>query len=311
LVTVHTDLETDLEDPHFKIPTPLPAAKSGKRNTSSITISKQDIKYSRFIFTELQNSNDSRKSLQRWIENMNSNTFDMAVNGSNMTSSRDAYPYRQNPLESIHVGIDPNIIKHILTPERRKILDYKSRRVDIKKILDVLFYSSVRTDLYYEILDRKEVKAKKILSTYYHQKIRVEKVYPTKVEAFILYMNALEILPSQSPELVPDEDFIRRITEIIYRQWMIICLSPFGLGNVKNLDFYSVTLQLLSLARTGGRTFDQYTIIHGDPYVETYLSTPAEIETFGFRKGQLTVGNHTITKTYASLTENSIVPFTS
>lgn len=227
-------------------------------------------------------------------EDTNLNYFQPYENRSNKNTS--------NPTELVSVESTTNeYIINIFTPQRVNMIRYADRREDIRQILNQLFYSQTRTQRHQQLLEKTPNKANKALEKFLKEKIMCEKIFPSGVECFMVYEAALMLNSSQSPALEVDLEFINRIQKVIYKQWIIICLSPYGLNCEKKIDFTTIVLSLLYMMRSGGRILHGKVVVEIDSYVAKYLMCLSEIELYGYKRKSITDGNDIIFRTYESL----------
>jgi len=204
-----------------------------------------------------------------------------------------------------HIPLHTSFLQSIFTNTRSRVLNYNARCKEIAQILTTLFYSNTRTLRYEQIVEKKPAKASKAVMEFWKMNIAHGKI-PPMIEAFLVYEDALTLPPHQSPALIKDNAFVNKMCEVIYRQWLIFCLSPYGLSLDKKVDFSSVVLALLYSMKRGGRTWSNFIIVSGDPYVEKYLFPVPDLEQFGFKRKAVTDGNDMIGRVYESLHYNDI-----
>jgi len=199
-----------------------------------------------------------------------------------------------------------SLLTKFLSNQRRKAMNQATCFSKIKKILHLFFYSQQRTTRHYVILEKKKITAVKNLRQYFSDRMD-EKEMPIMLTAFTVFCSALMISPSESPALEVDHAFMNDIARQIYKQWIIICLSPYSLRGNVTIDFTSTVLAILFSMSHGGKVWGSQRVIHTNAYTKKYLCSPSSLEHFGFRKQNLTNGNNIIHDAYNSLLFNNIV----
>lgn len=212
-----------------QIPKPLSAKSSGlTKNTDS----NQSIILSKKILESIERAANPLEYIQQMLAKLQPST------GSKQRAQGGNVTYL-------------SLLAKYLPNQRRKILDKRHCYQEVFQILRDFFYSSMRTQRYHNIIQKKGITAVKDLRQYYHQKIYEEREMPIAVRGLVIFCSALTISSSQGPALQEDRNFMNEVASQVYRQWIIVCFSPYSLGGTSTIDFTSIVLAVIFSMRHG------------------------------------------------------------
>lgn len=200
--------------------------------------------------------------------------------------------------------------------ENKRLKDQDESRNQCKRILQHLFYSKKRTEIFNKAQITRQVEVQKVLKKFYAPYYKKNKLPPFPSPSFYIFQffGENKDVIKRTPALEKNDIFIEWACDVIMVHWTLICLSPFGTDNSVKFDFTGHVLAVLCHMREGGSyvgaNHGRQNLIPGSKYVAEYMPPLKDMILYGYQKNQITDGTNNISKSYRSLADQGIpVPF--